>query len=153
LQQENTVNSINEAPPRTNELKRFFKVFLGRGLVVFGLFIIVLFVVTAIFSPQIAPYDPLQRNLSEALQQPSGQHLLGTDALGRIPEPFDLRHPDILIVGVVVVLMRRVRRGIRAIAAISAMPPEPSWKSDGCAYDSSHADTGPGHRGPSGGRF
>jgi peptide/nickel transport system permease protein len=106
LQQENTFNSINEAPPRVNELKRFFKVFLGRGLVVFGLFIIILFVVTAIFSPQIAPYDPLQRNLSEALQQPSGQHLLGTDALGRDTLSRLIYGTRIsLMVGVVVVLI------------------------------------------------
>jgi peptide/nickel transport system permease protein len=77
------VSSVNEAPPRINELKRFFRVFLGRGLVVFGSIIILVFVVLAIFAPQIAPYDPLYRNLDEALQQPNAHHLLGTDAIGR----------------------------------------------------------------------
>jgi peptide/nickel transport system permease protein/oligopeptide transport system permease protein len=77
------VSSENEAPPRINEWIRFFRVFLGRGLVVFGAIVILIFVVLAIFAPQIAPYDPLYRNLSEALQQPNARHLLGTDAIGR----------------------------------------------------------------------
>jgi peptide/nickel transport system permease protein len=84
MQQDNTQNIlVNEVPPRTSELRRFFRVFMGRGLVVFGLVIIIVFVVAAIFSPQIAPYDPIKRNLSESLQQPGAKHLLGTDALGR----------------------------------------------------------------------
>ena len=77
------ISSVNEAPPRVNELRRFFRVFLGRGLVVFGMVVIVAFLIIAIFAPQIAPYDPLKRNLEEALQQPNAQHLLGTDAIGR----------------------------------------------------------------------
>lgn len=81
---ENTIDSpLDEAPLRTNELKRFFRVFLGRGLVVFGMVVILVFLILAIFAPQIAPYNPLERNLSEALQEPSAQHLLGTDAIGR----------------------------------------------------------------------
>jgi len=77
------ISSVNEAPPRVNELRLFFRVFLGRGLVVFGMVVFVAFLIIAIFAPQIAPYDPLQRNLEEALQQPNAQHLLGTDAIGR----------------------------------------------------------------------
>ena len=77
------LSTVNEAPPRANELRRFFRVFLGRGLVVFGMVVIIIFLFTAIFAPQIAPYDPLERNLSERLQQPNAQHLLGTDSIGR----------------------------------------------------------------------
>ena len=77
------LSADNEAPPRANEVKRFFRVFLGRGLVVFGMVVIIIFVFAAIFAPQIAPYNPLTRNLSEALQQPNAQHLLGTDSIGR----------------------------------------------------------------------
>jgi peptide/nickel transport system permease protein len=77
------ISSVNEAPPRVRELRRFFRVFLGRGLVVFGLVVVLIFLTLAIFANQIAPYDPLERNLSEALQQPNAKHLLGTDAIGR----------------------------------------------------------------------
>jgi peptide/nickel transport system permease protein len=54
-----------------------------RKVVVFGAVIIVLLIVTAIFAPQIAPYDPYEQNLKESLQQPSWQHLVGTDQFGR----------------------------------------------------------------------
>ena len=77
------LSSENEAPPRVNELKRFFKVFLGRGLVVFGLIVVLIFLILAIFANQIAPYDPLERNLAERLEQPSAKHWLGTDQIGR----------------------------------------------------------------------
>ena len=77
------ISSENEAPPRVNELRRFFKVFLGRGLVVFGLVFIIIFLILAIFANQIAPYDPLLRNLDEVREQPSAKHLLGTDQIGR----------------------------------------------------------------------
>jgi peptide/nickel transport system permease protein len=105
--QENTLNAtISEAPPRVNELRRFFKVFLGRGLVVFGLVIIVAFFITAIFAPQIAPYDPLKISLDEKLAQPSSKHLLGTDALGRDTLSRLIHGTRIsLLVGVVVVLI------------------------------------------------
>jgi len=37
----------------------------------------------AIIGPYIAPYDPYAINLREALQNPSSNHWLGTDAVGR----------------------------------------------------------------------
>ena len=77
------ISSVNEAPPRVNELRRFFRVFLGRGLVVFGLIVVLIFLILAIFANQIAPYDPLERNLDEVRQQPNAKHLMGTDQIGR----------------------------------------------------------------------
>ena len=77
------ISSVNEAPPRVNKLRRFFRVFLGRGLVVFGLIVILIVVVLAIFPSQIAPYDPLKTNLDEVRLQPNADHWLGTDQLGR----------------------------------------------------------------------
>ncbi len=107
MQEEKTLNTqFAEAPPRVNELRRFFKVFLGRGLVVFGLVVIVAFLVLAIFAPQIAPYDPIKRNLSQSLQQPSAEHWLGTDVLGRDTLSRLIHGSRIsLIVGIVVVLI------------------------------------------------
>ena len=37
----------------------------------------------AVFAPVIAPYGPLQGHLSDRLQEPSRQHLMGTDLQGR----------------------------------------------------------------------
>lgn len=99
-------SSVSEAPPRVNELRRFFRIFMSRGLVVFGLVVIIAFLVIAIFAPQIAPYDPLKRNLEEALQQPNAQHLLGTDAIGRDTLSRLIHGTRIsLIVGVLVVFI------------------------------------------------
>lgn len=74
---------VTAIAPRVSEFRRFQRVFFGRGVVVFGIFIIVIFIVMAIFAPLLAPYDPYEPELGSALQSPSRAHLLGTDALGR----------------------------------------------------------------------
>jgi peptide/nickel transport system permease protein len=78
----NTVASI-EIRPHVSELRRFSRVFLGRKIVVFGMVIIFILVITAIFAPLIAPYDPYEQDLDNSLSQPSRLHLLGTDLHGR----------------------------------------------------------------------
>jgi peptide/nickel transport system permease protein len=77
------LSGIMEAPPRVSEWRRFRRVFLSRGVVVFGMVVIVLMVLVAIFAQIIAPYDPYKTSLSSALQGPSASHWLGTDSLGR----------------------------------------------------------------------
>jgi peptide/nickel transport system permease protein len=57
--------------------------FLRNKLAIFGLALIVILFLTAIFAPLIAPYDPYQQNLKDTLASPSAHHLLGTDQLGR----------------------------------------------------------------------
>jgi peptide/nickel transport system permease protein len=69
--------------PRTKAWRRFVRVFLGRKVVSFGALIVLILVLVALCADWISPYDPYQQNLREALRQPSGAHLLGTDALGR----------------------------------------------------------------------
>lgn len=49
----------------------------------FGLVILVIFVILAIFAPLLTSYDPAGQDLSSAFQPPSAQHWLGTDDLGR----------------------------------------------------------------------
>lgn len=74
---------ISGETTKSIELQRFLRVFLGRKVVLLGAIVILLLIITALFAPQFAPYDPIKQNLSIALQHPSNQHLLGTDALGR----------------------------------------------------------------------
>jgi len=74
---------FSEAPVRVSEWRRFRRVFLERGVVVFGLAILVLLVFTAIFAPLLAPYDPYKLGVGKSLLQPCKEHLLGTDILGR----------------------------------------------------------------------
>lgn len=69
--------------PRVSEWRRFARVLMGRGVVVFGVVVIILFVVAAIFAPFLAPYDPYEQFLNDVLRPPSAKYLLGTDALGR----------------------------------------------------------------------
>ncbi|MCJ7606007.1 MAG: ABC transporter permease [Dehalococcoidales bacterium] len=78
-----TTQEFVEGPPRVNEWKRFWRVFLQRKIVMFGLIILTILVVSAIFAPLIAPYDPYIGNMRESLVQPSWDHWLGTDIQGR----------------------------------------------------------------------
>ena len=73
----------SETPFDRSDLGRILKIFLGRGVVVFGMIIIVIFISTAIFAPWIAPYDPNLPDMLNTSQQPSLAHLLGTDTVGR----------------------------------------------------------------------
>ncbi|RMF90630.1 MAG: ABC transporter permease [Nitrospinota bacterium] len=48
-----------------------------------GLSLILLLVLTAIFAPLLAPFDPIHQELGDRLHPPGGKYLLGTDQLGR----------------------------------------------------------------------
>ncbi len=56
---------------------------LRNRLSLIGTIITIIVVLTAIFAPLLAPYDPLQLNLKDRLQPPGDVHLMGTDHLGR----------------------------------------------------------------------
>jgi peptide/nickel transport system permease protein len=82
-QQATTPDLGFETTHHISETRRFFRVFFKRGLVIFGIVILFIFVVTAAFGPLFAPYPPNQMNLAQILAKPSSQHLLGTDYIGR----------------------------------------------------------------------
>lgn len=48
-----------------------------------ALSVLLVIIVIAIFAPLLASHDPYEQHLTQALLQPSGEHLLGTDGLGR----------------------------------------------------------------------
>jgi len=87
----NKVNSASVAPAAVvqdssahySELRRVIKVFFGRKVAVFGLVIILLLILTAILAPFLAPYDPYEMDMTQTLKNPTREHLLGTDSLGR----------------------------------------------------------------------
>ncbi|OGV78420.1 MAG: peptide ABC transporter permease [Methylotenera sp. RIFCSPLOWO2_02_FULL_45_14] len=56
---------------------------LSNPLALAGFVIIVLVFLLSIFSPFIAPYDPNDINVKSILLEPSMQHWMGTDGLGR----------------------------------------------------------------------
>ena len=52
-------------------------------LAMVGLVIVGILVILALLQPFISPYDPYDQNLMNTLAPPGGNHLFGTDALGR----------------------------------------------------------------------
>lgn len=63
--------------------KPFFR-FLSRDMMLaWGMAIVGIMTLTAIFAPLLAPYDPTALHLHDVLQPPSSRFWLGTDALGR----------------------------------------------------------------------
>ena len=74
---------FQEAPPRVNEWRRFVRVFFARKMVIFGLLVLLLLFITAIFAEWLAPFDPLQPDYYNVYAQPGSEHWLGTDSIGR----------------------------------------------------------------------
>ena len=70
--------TMGESPGR-RALKRFFR----HKLAVFGLVVVVAFVLIALLAPFIAPYDPLQTSWTRIRKPPSAEHWFGTDENGR----------------------------------------------------------------------
>jgi len=61
----------------------FVRRFRKERTAVFGLVTIIIFVLMAVFAPVIAPFDPLEQNISDSLAPPSAEHWFGADKLGR----------------------------------------------------------------------
>ncbi len=76
-------SDYQEAPPRVNTFQYFRRVFFSRGVVIFGFFVVVLFIIVAIFAPLISTHDPYEQDLDNVMAKPSFQHWLGTDTVGR----------------------------------------------------------------------
>ena len=68
-----------EATPAQRALRRLWR---RRGAMV-GLLIVVFFVLTALFAPWVAPYDPIATSWSAVRKAPSMTYWFGTDEIGR----------------------------------------------------------------------
>lgn len=81
------VADVNLEPLATTKEERqsvlVFRRFIRHRLAVVGLVIVTILIVAAVLAPVIAPYSPLKQNLAPAYSNPSAEHLLGTDDLGR----------------------------------------------------------------------
>ena len=69
--------------PHESPSARAWRRLLERRSAVFGLVIIVLFLLIATFAPVIAPYDPAQQSWTSIRKPPSLEHWFGTDESGR----------------------------------------------------------------------
>jgi len=80
----NTIaEEFQEAPPRVSEWRRFWRVFLQRKIVIFGMAVLFILVFVAIFANFLAPHDPYRGEMADSLQQPNSTYWLGTDIQGR----------------------------------------------------------------------
>lgn len=68
---------------KNSQLPDMWKRFKRNRMALFGLSILLILILIAVFAPLVAPYGFDEQNLREAMQSPSGKHLLGTDNLGR----------------------------------------------------------------------
>ncbi len=78
-QEENSQKGVKRKSLKRAILRELFH----SPLVIFGLVVVLIMVVLAIFAPAIAPYDPAKINFMAVTAPPSTAHLLGTDDVGR----------------------------------------------------------------------
>ena len=64
-------------------MKEFMHRFIHNKLAVAGSLILLLFILSAVLAPVIAPFDPYYMDSTAVLMPPGGKHLLGTDNMGR----------------------------------------------------------------------
>ncbi len=67
---------------RRAELARLLRPYLQNPLALFGFAILAVLLLTAIFAPVLAPYDPRAIDLRARFAAPGGEHPFGTDAAG-----------------------------------------------------------------------
>ncbi|ANK75042.1 ABC transporter permease [Ensifer adhaerens] len=75
--------SITVSAPTESEGRKFVRRLLKRKTVAFGLIVLTVFVLLAVFAPLIAPYAPGKLSIVNRLQPPSLQWFFGTDEFGR----------------------------------------------------------------------
>ena len=74
---------LKRSSARIGESRRVVRVMFSRWIVIFGIIVVLAFIVIALFAPLLAPYDPTEPDYSAITQPLSKEHWLGTDELGR----------------------------------------------------------------------
>jgi peptide/nickel transport system permease protein len=69
--------------PHVSPGRRALRRLLRRRTAVFGMAVVLFFVLVAIFAPYLAPYDPIQTSWTSIRKAPSAAHWFGTDENGR----------------------------------------------------------------------
>ena len=78
-----TLDGAARLKPTQSPWMRTFRRFLSHRLAVFGLALLLVMALCAIFAPLVAPAKPGAIDLTRIARPPGGQSLLGTDAVGR----------------------------------------------------------------------
>ena len=77
------LEAAEEKLPRRSRFKKMLSTAKAQPLGVVGLILIAVFIICALFSEIVAPYDPQTINVDAIQQSPSADHPFGTDRLGR----------------------------------------------------------------------
>ncbi|MDX1733571.1 MAG: ABC transporter permease [Halioglobus sp.] len=80
---EQAITDPSQAPPGSSLWQDAWLRLKRNRLAVFGLCVLAAFVVIALLTPWIAPYDYTEQNLELGASPPSAEHWLGTDIFGR----------------------------------------------------------------------
>jgi peptide/nickel transport system permease protein len=83
MKQDVIARRSNEVHQAMSEFERITRVFLKRKLAIIGMVVVAFVILIAFCAPLLAPYDPYKVDVVHKLQDPSWQHPLGTDTLGR----------------------------------------------------------------------
>lgn len=78
-----TISSIRVSERRGNNGVKALYLARKNPLMVLGIIVVLGWVIVSILAPQLAPFGPLQQNVSNRLQPPGSEHIWGTDELGR----------------------------------------------------------------------
>lgn len=76
------ISIMPQFPQVTIRHQKIKKNNVKRRLIIFSIMVLALLVIT-VFSPLLAPYDPYAQDMNMAMQPPSLDHIMGTDAYGR----------------------------------------------------------------------
>src|SRR5690606_24815792 len=74
---------VPSGAPRPTPRARFARRFARQPLAMIALGYLLVVVVVALVAPWIVPHDPNAQSLTNVLADPSAEHVLGTDELGR----------------------------------------------------------------------
>lgn len=67
----------------SDDLRRAVRIVIQNPLTLLGMVIFLVVVAASIGAPLLTPYDPLELDFGQSLLPPSGEHLTGTDEMGR----------------------------------------------------------------------
>lgn len=70
-------------PSRPGRTRRLVRLMRSQPLGTFGAVVLAIMILSAIFAPVIAPYDPTYGDVAALYQPPNSQYWLGTDGFGR----------------------------------------------------------------------
>jgi peptide/nickel transport system permease protein len=83
LQTERSNVAISRRQLLIEDWKHTLYLWRQNRLAMIGTILVAFFIVIAVFAPAIAPYDPIEVNISKSLLPPSSDHIFGTDQFGR----------------------------------------------------------------------